>query len=203
MWSPPWQKTCLHAEPALNCVLHRVDNVYCSARSDAALYSLAILLAPVWIFHLGLSIRPRLQVGKVMTVFTFQSLALFSCSQIISLSPALHFSSQLYPHSYPQTLFKLAEMSHAFLREKKGNWTRSRGWSPKNFLTRRVALKPMLNVLEPDGLIFVRRRIRRVLYLPGLPQHRGVAGTNSLLIWNDRNNNELCAVLCLMTMRFW
>lgn len=32
--------------------------------------------------------------------------------------PALHFSSQLYPHSYPQTLFKLAEMSRAFLGKK-------------------------------------------------------------------------------------
>lgn len=189
MWSPTWQKlSCLQEEPALNCVLHHVDKVYCSARSDVVLYSLAILLAPEWIFHLGLSIRERLEVGKVITVFTFQSLALFSCSQIISLSPALHFSSQLYPHSYPQTLFKLAEMSRAFLG-KNGNWTRSRGWSPKNFLTSRVALKPVLNVSEPDGLSIVRRRIRRLSCLLGPWRHRRAAGTSSLLICScDRNN---------------
>lgn len=87
--------------------------------SDVVLYSLDILLAPEWFFHLGLPISDWLEVGKVITVFTFQFLALFSCSQIISLFPALHFSSQLYPHSYPQTLFKLAEMSRAFLGEKK------------------------------------------------------------------------------------
>lgn len=181
--------------PALDCVLHGVDKVYCSARSDAVLYSLAILLAPVWIFHLGLSIRERLEVGKVITVFTFQSLALFSCSQITSLSPALRFSSQLYPHSYPQTLFKLAEMSRAFLGRKK---TGSRGWSPKNFLTSRVALKPMLNVSEPDGLIFVRRRIRRVLYLPGLWQHRGAAGTSSLRICSHEMTEIIINYVLLM-----
>lgn len=175
-------------EPALNCVLHHVDKVYCSARSDVVLYSLAILLAPEWIIHLGLSIRERLEVGKVITVFTFQSLALFSCSQIIALSPALHFSSQLYPHTLKHSL-NLQKWAVHFL-EKNGNWTRSRGWSPKNFLTSRVALKPVLNVLEPDGLSIVRRwRIRRLSCLLGPWRHRGASGTGSLLISScDRNN---------------
>lgn len=166
---------------ALNCVLRRVDKVYCSARSDAVLCSLAILLVAVWIFHLGLSIRERLEVGKVITVFTFQSSLSFHVPRSL-----LYPQRSVFHHNFilihtPKHSLNLQKWAEHFL-EKKPKKTGSRGWSPKNFLTSRVALKPTLNVLEPDGLIFARRRIRRVLYLPGLWRRRGAAGTSSLHI---------------------
>lgn len=78
----------------------------------------SIFLAAVWIFHLGLYRRaPKTRQSHYR--FRFCNLSLFSCSKITPLSLAFYFSSQLYPHSYPQTLFKLEEMRPTSLVKKK------------------------------------------------------------------------------------
>lgn len=67
----------------------------------------------------------------------------------------LYISSQLYPRSYPQTLFKLEEMRPAFLvKEKKNQEKEAARLITGKFLRWRIALKLLLNVLEPAGLVF-------------------------------------------------
>lgn len=116
------------SQPHLDCVLHRVDKFYRWVQSDTVFFGTSpqrLRIVPVssqlqYESFIWVSITEPLKLGKVITAFRFFNLSLFSCSKITPLSLAFYFSSQLYPHSYPQTLFKLEEMrTHVSCKKKK------------------------------------------------------------------------------------
>lgn len=109
------------------------------------------------IFHLGLWIIEEHQTREKSLSFPlFLNLpSFFNAPTPAPLSQTLYISSQLYPRSYPQTLFKLEEMRPAFLvKEKKNQEKEAARLITGKFLRWRIALKLLLNVLEPTGLVF-------------------------------------------------